>query len=99
MKLSEAVANVIGLAKVIREYWETELPKRHPDYPFVNPGEAAVPPPLAEKKLANLFASLPADTVYQIGLVMSLGRGDFDVNELADYYKTLKDNFDSATAL
>src|SRR5258708_872080 len=99
MKLSEAAERVIGLAKVIREYWETELPKRHPGYPVMNPGEQPLPPPPEEKKLAKLFASLPEDMVYQIGLLMYLGRGDFDVHELADYYKTLKENFDSATAL
>jgi len=99
MKLSEALKKVIGLAKVIRGYWETELPKRHPDYPVMNPGEQPLPPPPEEKKLAKLFASLPEDMVYQIGLIMYLGRGDFDVRELADYYKTMKDNFDSPTAL
>ena len=99
MKLSEAVEKVIGLAKDIREYWEAELPKRHPDYPVMNPGEEELPPPPEEKKLAKLFAGLPEDMVYQIGLLMYLGRGDFDVHELADYYKTLKENFDSAAAL
>jgi hypothetical protein len=99
MKLSEAVMKVIGLAKVIREYWETELPKRHPDYPVMNPGEQPLPPPPEEKKLAKLFASLPEDMVYQIGLLMYLGRGDFEVREIADYYNALKENFDSATAL
>jgi hypothetical protein len=99
MKLSEAVEKVIGLARLIRDYWEAELPKRHPDYPIMNPGEHPLPPPPEEKKLAKLFASLPEDVVYQIGLLMYLGRGDFDVRELADYYKTLKENFDSATAL
>src|SRR5713226_10279078 len=82
MKLSEAVEKVIGLAKDIREYWETELPKRHPDYPVMNPGEEELPPPPEEKKLAKLFASLPKDMVYQIGLLINLGRGDFDVREL-----------------
>jgi uncharacterized protein DUF3775 len=99
LKLSEAVEKVIALAKVIREYWETELPKRHPDYPVMNPGEQPLPPPPEEKKLAKLFASLPEDVVYQIGLLTYLGRGDFDVREIADYYKTLHENFDSATAL
>jgi hypothetical protein len=99
MKLSEAIQKVISLAKVLREYWETELPKRHPDYPVMNPGEQPLPPPPEEKRLAKLFASLPEDMVYQIGLLMYLGRGDFDVRELADSYKTLKENFDNATAL
>ena len=58
-----------------------------------------MPPPPEEKKLARLLARLPEDMVYQIGLLMYLGRGDFDVREIADYYHALKDNFDSATAL
>jgi len=99
MKLSEAVKKVVGLAKLIREYWETELPKRHPDYPIMNPGEQPLPPPPEEKKLAKLFASLPEDMVYQIALLMYLGRGDFEVRELAEHYATLKENFDSPAAL
>ena len=75
MKLSEAAEKVIGLARGIREYWETELPLRHPGYPVMNPGELPVAPPPEEKKLAKLFASLPEDMVYQIGVLMDLGRG------------------------
>jgi hypothetical protein len=99
MKLSEAVEKVIDLATVIREYWETELRKRHPDYPIANPGEAPVPPPLEEKVLEKFFASLPGDMVNQIWLIMSLGRGYFDVQEMPEFYKTLKENFGSPTEL
>lgn len=99
MKLSEAVEKVIHLAQVIREYRETELPKRHPDYPVMKPGELPLPPPPEEKKLTKLFASLPEEMVYQIGLLMYLGRGDFDVRDLADSYRALKENFDNAAAL
>jgi hypothetical protein len=67
--------------------------------PMMTPGEQPLPPPPEEKKLAKLLSSLPEDLLYQIGLLMYLGRGDFSVQELADYYKTLKENFDSATAL
>src|SRR5438874_1118559 len=99
MKLSEATEKVIRLAKIIRQYWETELPKRHPDYPVMNPGEQQLAPPPEEKELADLFASLPDDMVFQIGLLMYLGRGDFEIGELADHYKALKESFDSAAAL
>ena len=50
MKLSETVKEVIALAEVIRNYWDTELPKRHPDYPFVHPGEDSGPPPPEEER-------------------------------------------------
>src|SRR5438874_12481516 len=96
MKLSEAVQRVIALGNAIHEYWETELPKRHPNYPVMNPGEKPLLPPPEEKKLAKLFSSLGDELIYQIGLLMYLGRGDFDVGELADYYKVLKEQFPSA---
>ncbi len=51
MKLSETVSEVIALAEAIRNYWDAELPKRHPDYPFVHPGEDDGPPPPEEQKL------------------------------------------------
>ena len=33
MKFSETLDTVIALAETIRDYWNVELPKRHPDYP------------------------------------------------------------------
>ena len=33
MKFSETLDAVIALAETIRDYWNVELPKRHPDYP------------------------------------------------------------------
>lgn len=99
MKLSEAVKKAINLGKVIREYWETELPKHHRNYPFMSPGEEPLPPPPEEKKLAKLFARLPEEMVYQIGLIMNLGRYYSKVSELADAYKSLKEDFDTATEL
>jgi len=51
MKLSETANEVIAFAEAVRNYWDTELPKRHPDYPFVHPGEDSGPPPPEEKKL------------------------------------------------
>jgi hypothetical protein len=99
MKLSQAVEKVITLAKAIREYWETELPKRHPDYPLVRPGEKPLPPPAQEKQLTKLFASVPDEFVFQIALLMYLGRGDFDADDLEEQYETLRENFDNADAL
>ena len=32
MKLTEAAVTIIDLARVIRDYWNRELPKRHPDH-------------------------------------------------------------------
>jgi hypothetical protein len=90
MKLSEAVQRTIDLATRIRQYWEAELPKRHPNYPLVNPGEGDGPPPPEEKQLRQFLAGLPEDLLYKLALLMHLGRGDFPVGELAERYEELK---------
>ncbi len=93
MKLSEIAREVIGLADAIRHYWDKELPKRHPDYPIVHPGEESGPPPPEEKKLQDLLASLPEDAIYQLLLLTYLGRGDFSSRDLAAQFESLKRAF------
>ena len=93
MKLSEVAKRVITLAEAIRNYWAHELPKRHPDYPIVHPGEESGPPPPEQKKLQELLAKQPEDIIYQLALLMYLGRGDFDATGLAAHYKALKEAF------
>ncbi|MGH7170835.1 MAG: DUF3775 domain-containing protein [Gemmataceae bacterium] len=93
MKLSEAANEVIALAETIRNYWDAELPKRHPDYPFVHSGEDSGPPPPEEQKLKALLASLPEDLIYKLALLMYLGRGDFGTGDLAGRYQSLKQTF------
>lgn len=90
MKLSEAAGKVIALAEAIRTYWDRELPKRHPRYPLVQPGEDSGPPPPEEAELANFVARLPADDLYKLSLIMHLGRGDIGVDHLADHYRELR---------
>ena len=93
VKLSEVVQEVIRLAEQIRVYWDTELPKRHPDYPIVNPGEDSGPPPPQEAQLRKLLMKLPAETIYKLVLIMYLGRDDFNTRELAEQYREIKDDF------
>lgn len=93
MKLSAAVTKVTNLAEAIRTYWERELPKRHPNYPIVEPGEDSGPPPPEAKKLRQLLTSLPDEDLYKLALVTYLGRGDFDTSDLAGAYHGLRDNF------
>jgi hypothetical protein len=93
MKLSEAVKQVIALAAAIQQYWDTELPKRHRDYPFVSPGEDSGPPPPEENQLRDLLASLPVDVLQQLVLLVYLGRGDFGTDDLAGRYESLKGRF------
>jgi hypothetical protein len=93
MKLSETAAEVIDLAEAIRSYWNTELPKRHPHYPMISPGEDSGPPPPEKQELKNLLASLPEDEIYKLILLMYLGRGDFVIDDLAEQYETLRNRF------
>jgi hypothetical protein len=93
MKLSKIAKKVIALAEAIDDYWSTELPKRFPNYPFVNPGEDAGPPPPEHKKLQALLQSLPEDAIYKLVLIMHLGRGGGGTDDLAGHYERLKENF------
>jgi len=99
MKIEVAANRVLALAKVIRDYWATELPKRHPNYPIVDPDADSGPPPPQEKELRQFLKRLAPDTVYKLALIMYLGRGDFDTNDLPAKYQTIKENFDSPAAL
>jgi hypothetical protein len=91
MSLSDIVKEVITLSEASHAYWAAELPKRHPEYPIVRPGEDSGPPPAEEEKLRQLLTSLPPDELYKLAIIMSLGRGSITTNDLADRYEALKD--------
>ena len=93
MKLSEAARRVIELAWKIRDYWDAELPKRHPDYPLVNPGEDDGPPPPEEAKLRGLLEGLPEDMLYKLFFLMRYGRGGAEPGDLAQAFRELKEEF------
>ena len=93
VKLSEVVKEVIRLAQATREYWDTELPKRHPDYPLVHSGEDSGPPPPQEVQLQKLLTELPEDMIYKLILIMYLGRGDFSTRDLAGHFEQMKETF------
>ncbi len=99
MKIEAAATRVLALAKAIRAYWATELPKRHPKYPLVDPDADSGPPPSEEKELRQFLKRLSADTVYKLALIMYLGRGDFDTSDLPSEYQAIKENFDSPASL
>lgn len=94
MKLSETIKKVIPLAQAISDYWETELPKRHPDYPLVNPGEEDPPPPPEEKKLKQLLGRLPEDDICKIALVAYIGQRGYGTDDLPGRFRQLKERFD-----
>ncbi len=93
MSLSTTSQEVVSLARAIRNYWDAELPKRHPDYPIVHSGEDSGPPPPEEKQLQALLMDLPEDTLYKLALIMYLGRGDFRAEDLPRQFEYLKNTF------
>ncbi len=94
MNLSEAANRAIALASKVYDYHSTELPKRFPHYPLVDPEEESrVPPPPEERELRDFLASLPAETVHRLLLLKYLGRGDFRMDELSRSYERLKSDY------
>jgi hypothetical protein len=96
MKLSDTIKKVIPLAEAIHAYWERELPKRYRDYPFVHEGETDGPPPPETKKLKSVLARLPDEAIYQLALVMYIGRGVFHADNLVRDYTETKARWETA---
>jgi len=94
MKLSEAVHEAVALAEKIRAYWDAELPKRHPGYPIIKPGEPTTPPPPEEGELRKLLSGLPEDDVYALALLMYVGRGDYERDDVSASLKEIRKTFD-----
>jgi hypothetical protein len=90
MKLSEAVQKGVNLSQKVRACYTAELPKQHPKYPLIGPDEAETPAPPEEEELRSFLASLDPEMVYQLILIMYLGRGDFDPDDLSESYEALK---------
>lgn len=95
MKLSDTAKEVIRLAEAGRAYWDRELPKRHPDYPWIRSGEDSGPPPPEQKQLETFLKNLPEEQVYALLLVMYLGRGDYGTAPFEESYRGLRDAFET----
>ncbi len=93
MSFSATAAEVIGLATRIRDYWETELPKRHAGKSVIPLSEITSPSPPETAQLRELLSNLPTDDVYKLLLMMYLGSGQVDVNNLEFHYHELKRQF------
>lgn len=78
MTRSQLIDRVIDLATRIGEYWDAELPRRHPRYPLIRAGEDSGPPPPEEGALRELLRSRPVEDVYFLAALMYLGIGDFN---------------------
>ena len=93
MKLSEATARVIELARQFALAKAAELPAGKSGWVVVRLSD--LPPPGPERPemtaLKQFLRSLPAGLVYQIMAIMYLGRGDYDTDDLLDYYVHLSD--------
>ncbi len=94
MALSDVVKEVMTLANAAHQYWERELPKRHPNYPLVNEGEDSGPPPPEETKLEEMLEHLPDEVIWQLALIVYLGRGNFARDDLPTSYKKIKREFE-----
>jgi hypothetical protein len=99
MKLATVVDKVRALAEVVRDYWARELPKRHPHYPLEYPGEDDGPPPPEEKKLRQLLARLPVETLYKVAMIVNLGWRNFPVSELPNRYQEFREFFDTPSSV
>lgn len=89
MPFSETVKRVMDLATAIRDYWDRELPKRHPKYPLVQPGEDSGPPPPEERELRDLLRSLSAEEVAQLLTIIKFGRRVFPASEFHRHWQDL----------
>jgi hypothetical protein len=93
MNLSEVANRTIELARKVYDYYTAELPKVHPNYPLVGPDDGTALPPPEEKELHDFLANLSEDMFYRLMLIMYLGRGDFGMDKLGEYFEELKGAF------
>lgn len=99
MKLSEVVKEILPLAQATQAYWEAELPKRHPNYPLVNPGEDDGPPPPEEVELRRIIQQLPEEQVYELILLERMGQGFHDMSDMPRQFAQAKQDFSKKTAV
>lgn len=93
MKLSGVVRKVITLGRKVRKYYDIELPKWYPDYPFAWPGQEGPPPPKEEGELRTFLESLPSEMIYQLMLIIGLGSERFRPDDLPGSYEGLKQKY------
>ena len=99
MTIATAVSKVMPLAMAIQNYWEKELPRRHPNYPLVDPNVDDGPPPPETQLLREFLERLPEETLYRLGLIISPGRARFDTSRLESRYHELRDEYDVSSCI
>jgi hypothetical protein len=95
MKLSDVVQEVIRLGDASRAYWDKELPKHHPHYPVIRPGETSAAPPPEDAQIQALLKKLPEEQLYALILLTYVGRGDYNADHLLPAYQDVKETFPS----
>ena len=99
MTFAETLDWVIALADKVWEYWDAELPKRHPEYPIVREGEDSGPPPPEQAELRALLGSLGLPDLHRLIALMYFGRR-FSPADFAAEYRQAADHFpDPAVAV
>jgi hypothetical protein len=93
MKLSEIINRIIALATAIRQYWDEEGPKRHPNYPVIRLDEDPDPPPPQREELRTLLMGLSPAATYLLLCIMYVGRGNFGTEDLLGCYEQRSDTF------
>lgn len=93
MSFSDTMKRVIELTAIIRDYWDRELRKRHPDYPIVKEGVDDGPPPPEEAQLRDLLRSLSRGDLYKLLAIASLGRGEFQLEALESSSRQIAGQF------
>jgi len=95
MTRTEALHELIRLGKQYRDYWNRALPLRHPKWPLIQTGENSGPSPEDEAEIQAFLASLDEEDLYLLCLLMHVGRGDYDIDQLWPAYQKLRDAFPS----
>ena len=88
MTFTETVKRVMDLSTAIHKYWDVELRKRHPNYPFIGEeGEDDGPPPPEEAELRDLLQSLPPEELYKLVAVAERGRKPYPMAEFMNRWR------------
>ncbi len=100
MKLASIVNKAVKLSEDLFRNWEIEERKRYPHYPLLYPGEEEEgPPPAQAKKLRELLAGLPEETLYKLALLKDVGDGAVKTNALQGGYQDLREVWDNPAEL
>jgi hypothetical protein len=99
MPFSRVIKQVIALGRQSALATDAELRRRHDRYPFVDPADG--PDPSDEKgptAMERLLVGLPAEQVYALAFLMSLGRGQVEANVSATAAQHMRSVFGTAPA-